>query len=267
MIGRTNAGGGENLDTVLATQTTDLNNLETEINSLDDDKSYEMVKLLLTGKPTSGTNVDFVVPDEITDLRGYIFAGWSYPNSSIYELRSVVLPKKLKYIRGSCFAFSHGLNTVDYSKVEETLISVDSNAFENCSDLNFDKLIPVKQYNYSTFKGCRSLSVKTLPAPSPTDTIGIGWHCFQDCTSLTEISFEWNVPNLGIRCFDGCTNLTKFSFPNNTAVPTLSNVNAIPNGANFTGTIEVPASLLDEWKSATNWSSLTNVTWVALEGK
>ena len=83
MIGKTNAGGGENLDTVLATQTTDLNNLETEINSLDNDKSYEMVKLLLTGKPASGIDVNFVVPDEITELRGGIFAYWKYPYSSV----------------------------------------------------------------------------------------------------------------------------------------------------------------------------------------
>ena len=264
MIGRTNAGGGENLDTVLATQTTDLNNLETEINSLDDDKSYEMVKLLLTGKPASGVDVNFVVPDEITSLKGGVFAYWKYPYSGIYTLKSVVLPKKLTHIYPYCFAYSSELKTIDYSKVETSLITVDDYAFQYCRALDFDKLIPVRQYSTGLFQYCSSLTIKTLPAPISTDTLGMQFYCFQGCTSLTEITFEWNVPKLGIQCFDGCTKLTKFSFPNNTAVPTLEQKNAIPTQAL---TIEVPASLLEQWKTATNWSSLTNVTWVALEGK
>ena len=96
------------------------------------------------------------------------------------------------------------------------------------------------------------------------------------CSKLTSVSFP-NVTSIGISAFYSCSNLTSVSFPNATSIGdsafydcrglttiyvgtntstvcTLSNTNAFFNCTNLTN-IYVPSSLVDSYKSATNWSN------------
>ena len=81
--------------------------------------------------------------------------------------------------------------------------------------------------------------------------ISIGSLAFRDCSNLTSASFP-NVTSIGDYVFDFCSSLTTIYVGTNTStVCTLSSV--FRDCTNLTN-IYVPASLVDSYKSATNWS-------------
>ena len=82
----------------------------------------------------------------------------------------------------------------------------------------------------------------------------IGNYAFYSCSNLTEASFP-NATSIGQNAFQSCSNLTTIYVGTNTStVCTLSNTNAFTNCTNLAN-IYVPASLVDSYKSATNWSN------------
>lgn len=132
-------------------------------------------------------------------------------------------------------------------------------AFSGCYLIPFTDLpVGLKMIGSSAFLACKSLAITEIPSGVTSLESG----AFQNCTSLTKLTLKGNITKINYNVFSGCTNLTKFTFPNNTAVPTLSNVNAIPNGANYTGQIAIPNSLYDTWTTATNWVSLIQAQWI-----
>ena len=100
-------------------------------------------------------------------------------------------------------------------------------------------------------KGLVEGTIESIKSPSTTS---IGYQAFRYCSSLTEASFP-NVTSIGNFAFNQCTKLTTIYVGTNTStVCTLSSTNAFSNCTNLTN-IYVPASLVDSYKSATNWSS------------
>ena len=82
----------------------------------------------------------------------------------------------------------------------------------------------------------------------------IGDYAFYKCNTLTNVSFP-KATSIGEGAFSGCSNLTTIYVGTNTStVCTLSNTNAFKDCTNLTN-IYVPASLVDRYKPATNWSS------------
>ena len=87
-----------------------------------------------------------------------------------------------------------------------------------------------------------------------SNAASIGDGAFSDCSSLTEASFP-NAISIGISAFQNCSSLTTIYVGINiSTVCTLSSTNAFTNCTSLTN-IYVPASLVDSYKSATNWSS------------
>ena len=98
------------------------------------------------------------------------------------------------------------------------------------------------------FRGCSGLTSVSIP-----NATSIGDGAFYECTGLTSLSFP-NATSIGDYAFYKCTGLTTIYVGTNTSkVCTLSNTNAFNNCTNLTN-IYVPASLVDSYKSATNWS-------------
>ena len=336
MIGRTNAGGGENLDSAIEIQATDLTDLQTQINALDDDSTLVDLKGMY-----EGTLTEVNVPEGVTNIRGWCFYNQATITkinlpSSVTSIGWVTDSSGQKIYEGGCFSRCTKLESVNLEGVTDIAtfnslcndctslktIQFNDNAtianmgdsfyvFYNCRALesinlpnaltvlgnyffnNCSKLKELKggwknitTIGYGSFGSCELLDMPELPEGVvtlendcfkfckslkwkylPSSITKILVSSFQGCIGLTEMTFKGNITDIRTSAFTSCTNLTKFSFPNNTAVPTLASISAIPNGADFTGIIEVPASLLDTWKASTNWSSLTNANWVALEGK
>lgn len=176
------------------------------------------------------------------------------------------------------FAYCPSLETVDLSSLQSS-----SNAywsFTNCSSLQSINLPNLTQWGemYETFKGCTNL--QTVNLPNLTGNI-IGAGAFENCTSLQTI--ELNISTYPARHwspFYGCTSLTKIKaplahiagfgkcnklrtliLPQSNAAATLESSTAFNDtliGKNLNSGIYVPRVLLNDYKTATNWVTLSN---------
>ena len=87
-----------------------------------------------------------------------------------------------------------------------------------------------------------------------TSVTSIGDYAFYYCTSLASVTIPSSVTSIGNSAFQYCHGMAIYDFTKHTSVPTLANTNAfssIPSDC----VIKVPTSLVDAWKSATNWST------------
>lgn len=80
---------------------------------------------------------------------------------------------------------------------------------------------------------------------------------FSSCYSLASITIPNNVTSIKSYAFNSGYSVAFYDFSNHTSVPTLENTNAF-NKIPADCQIRVPASLVNEWKAATNWSTYAN---------
>ena len=121
------------------------------------------------------------------------------------------------------------------------------------------------------FQNCKALTEVSFP-----NVTSIGGSAFQNCTALTEVSFP-KVTSIGASAFNACKALTEVSFPKVASIGSnafrncsklqyfdMSEVDKPPIIATdtFYGTTCIflfrGQTQLDEYASATNWSTLTN---------
>lgn len=83
----------------------------------------------------------------------------------------------------------------------------------------------------------------------------IGNNAFQYCSALTTVDFP-AATSIGDYAFYNCSNLTTLILRSGT-MATLSSTNAFTGTpiASGTGYIYVPASMVDSYKAASNWST------------
>ena len=154
-------------------------------------------------------------------------------------------------IESNAFYNCSSLTTVSFP----ACMIIGGNAFYNCSRLtvvNFPACTSIKN---NAFTGCTSLT--TINSPACTN---IEKSAFYDCSSLTTISFPV-CTNIGSNAFQYCRNLLSAYFMGS-SIPSLANSNIFnytPIGGYIVntgvyGSIYVPASMLESYKTATNWS-------------
>lgn len=176
------------------------------------------------------------------------------------------------------FAYCPSLETVDLSSLQSS-----SNAywsFTNCSSLQSINLPNLTQWGemYETFSGCTNLQSVNLP--NLTGEI-LGSGAFEKCTSLQTIELKISTyPGRHGSPFYGCTSLTKVKAPlahingfgkcnklRTLILPQTDKVAALENstafndtliGKNLNSGIYVPRVLLNDYKTATNWVTLSN---------
>ena len=100
------------------------------------------------------------------------------------------------------------------------------------------------------FNTCCSLSSITIP----DGVTSIGKNAFYGCNSLASITIPDGVTSIGDYAFTNCSSVAFYDFTACTSIPMLSNTNAFSNIV-ADCQIRVPASLVDAWKTATNWST------------
>lgn len=102
------------------------------------------------------------------------------------------------------------------------------------------------------FYGCRNLSSVYFPSVTRIDS-----HAFDGCSGLSFIDFP-SATNLGSYCFTDCTALTALILRRQNSTCYLSNANAFNSTPikSGTGYIYVPSSLIETYKTATNWKTL-----------
>ena len=142
-------------------------------------------------------------------------------------------------------------NSVKRVEIGDGVTSIGKTAFQNCSSLA-SITIPdgVTSIGSSAFQNCYSLASITIP----DGVTSIGSGAFQTCPSLTSVTIPDGVTSIGSSAFQSCSGVAFYDFSNHTAAPTLANTNAF-QGIAADCEIRVPASLVNEWKAATNWST------------
>lgn len=118
----------------------------------------------------------------------------------------------------------------------------------NLKELNVPNLVTLSKVGQSTphFHSCTSLEYIYFPKLTITPS-----QCFISCTNLKTAIFD-SITTLGGYTFQSCKNLKTIVIRQNEQVCTLG-ANTF-NGYTFTGTIYVPDALVEDYKSATNWS-------------
>lgn len=139
------------------------------------------------------------------------------------------------------------------------ITSIGDNAFNSCINLqsvDFGTNSSLQTIGEYAFNRCASLTTITIP----NSVTNIGYSAFSNCSSLESVIYEGQVPNIQSYCFYNCRSIIKYDFRNCTTVPTLGIVNALGHATGCQ--IIIPDALYDDWTTATNWVSLTAVTFV-----
>ena len=143
------------------------------------------------------------------------------------------------------FSYCSSLTSVSFP----VATSIGGYAFSPCSGLTSVSFPNATSIGSYAFQKCSSLTSVSIP-----NATSIGEEAFSSCSSLTSVSFP-NATSIGSYAFKSCSNLTTIYVGTNTStVCTLSSTDAFRDCTNLTN-IYVPESLVDKYKSATNWSN------------
>lgn len=159
---------------------------------------------------------DLTIPNDITELKSFTFY-------NAETITSVTIPSTVTSIDGSGTFQQSGLRNVTVPS------SVDSwNGME-------------------TFAYCTSLTEATL-----NNSRNVGGYAFNDCSSLTSVTFGDNITAINYYAFQGCTSLTSMTFESPTPPTITSNsLQGIPGSCKF----YVPCSAVNTYRTASVWSS------------
>jgi hypothetical protein len=176
---------------------------------------------------------------EITSLPNTFCRGWIY-------LKGIDFPNVATMGTYVCYQCT-ALEEVNLPN----LTTIGNYSFYNCTsllELDFPKVTSVGQ---NALRQCTSATSVNLP-----ECVTLNSYAFQKCEALTKLDFP-KVNWLGAQVFNGCSALTALIFRVN-EVCTMSNANNIFAStpiASGTGYVYVPATLVESYKSATNWSA------------
>lgn len=123
-------------------------------------------------------------------------------------------------------------------------------AFHSCSQLTTADFPVTKSIGLYAFRGCSQLTTADFPLAT-----SIGDGAFYNCSKLTTADFP-AVTTIGNYAFRGCSKLNALALRYQ-SLCSLSNSNAFSGTpiSSGTGHIYVPSSLVDTYKSKTNWST------------
>lgn len=159
------------------------------------------------------------IPSTITDLGTYTF-------QNCYCLESVDLPNNLTIMGTNCFYQCYSLSSIT---IPNTVTSIGNQCFQYC---------------YSLSQITLSTSLATL-----------GSNVFSS-TKLTTLTIPASVTSIGNQCFSNCTAMQEYHFLRTTP-PTLGTTafSSIPSGCKIYVPYSADHSILNAYKTATNWST------------
>ena len=154
--------------------------------------------LYINGQPVT----EVVIPDSITEIKGYAFAGCR-------SLQKITIHDGITSIGGRAFEGCTSLETVVISD-QSALRQIYAGAFLNCTALK-RVTIPAGVTTLSTnlFENCSSLEEFVLHGMITE----IKDSAFKGCASLARISFPASVTTIGESAFAGCAGLTELTVP------------------------------------------------------
>ena len=218
----------------------------------------------VNGTYTPGQGVDGysqVVVDVPQSVTGFTEKDITEKNYEIINLNN-----SASFVASSAFNNNQNIKTVNLLYAT----TVGNNAFDNCTLLSMVNIPVCRSIGYYVFRFCSSLTQIDLPVCSY-----IGEAAFQECRKLSQVDLPV-CSYIGDKAFQNCEKLSQVDLPvcsyigwiafqncSSLSIITIgySSVCRLGNTAfqgtiitSSTGSIYVPASLVDSYKSATNWS-------------
>ena len=194
-------------------------------------------------------------------------SGWDQKSVTEGMIKIINLDNSASFVASSVFYNNKTIQTVNLPYAT----SVGSDAFNDCTSLSQVSLPVCEDIGSGAFYRCTSLSQVSLPVCTH-----IGVNVFTRCSSLSQVSLPvcTHIDNVA---FNRCTSLSQVSLPmcsfiGDFAFQSCSSLSIITigyssvcrlhnyNAFEYTqitsskGSIYVPTSLVDSYKSATNWS-------------
>lgn len=155
----------------------------------------------------------------------------SYACYQCYALKSVKILSNITSIGTYAFAYCHSLTSVT---IPDSVTSMSENVFNSCYSLT--QLI------------------------IPDSVTSIGKNAFTYCYSLTSLTIPDSVTSISTSAFSSCNGMAEYHFKPTTP-PTLGGSSAfsnIPSDCKIYVPYSADHSILDAYKTATNWSAHTN---------
>lgn len=176
-------------------------------------------------------------------------------------------------IKEYCFSENKSLTSVTFPNV----VNIGTTAFYKCSSLTSIDFPKATKINSSVFSSCSSLATVNLP-----NVVNIQPSVFYQCPLITSVVLP-KCEILGESCFSYCNSLETVILPNlnsfnggsvfmnsgNLETLVIGGRSVVPNDytnhfqgtkiASNNGYIYVPLSLVNEYKSATNWSAYASI--------
>ena len=202
------------------------------------------IKSAIENKGVDMTGVSFPgYASKIGEISGG--GGWDQKSFTEGTVEIINLDNSASFVASEAFRNDTTIQTVNLPYV----ISVGNSAFHNCSSLSQVSLPVCSFISEYAFYRCTSLSQISIPECSY-----IGDTAFGNCTSLSQISLPV-CSSIGYTAFGTCSSLSIITLGySSVCMLVSSNAFTITQITSSTGSIYVPASLVDSYKSAKNWS-------------
>ena len=199
------------------------------------------IKTAIENKGVDMTGVSFL---GYASKIGDIASGVGYTDRDVIEARyQYNLSNSASFVYSSGFEYKL-VETVDLPNC----LYVGSKAFYYCENLTTVNLPACTTLYQLAFRNCANLSYVSLP-----NVVRLSSDCFRNCTALETISLP-KCSYLSQTVFAFCTNLqTIYMGTALSTVATMTHSNAL-SGCSALQSIYVPASLVDSYKIASNWS-------------
>ena len=196
------------------------------------------------------------LPSSVTSI-----GEWAFRVCSNIESITVESGNSVYHSNGNCLIETESKTLLLGCKTsiipnDGSVTSIGEDAFIYCSLTSITIPDSVTSIGAQAFSECRDLTSITIPA----SVTNIGTNAFANCDSLTSVEFQGQVPDIQTFMFHYCDFIAKYDFSNCKTIPLLEKVSGLDYADGCK--IIIPDALYDEWTTATNWSSLTNVVWV-----
>lgn len=164
------------------------------------------------------------------------------------------LPDGITYIRERAF---YKCTNLALTSLPNSITTIEMYSFAQCEKLALTSLPnSLSRINSYAFQNCFKLKITSVPV----GITSISSYVFAGCKEMTELTINGAITTISSNAFLNCSSLAKIVFPNVTSVPTLSSATAFTGTpiAKETGYVYFPDSMVDNVKSASNWSAFAN---------
>ena len=243
-----------------------MSELTTNLNNILDIKGN--IKSAIENKGVDMTGVSFPgYASKIGEISGG--GGWDQKSFTEGTIEIINLDNSASFVASSAFKGNTTIQTVNLPYVT----TVGNSAFQNCSSLSKVSLPMCSSIGIRAFNNCSSLSQISLPMCNYIDT-----YTFNNCRSLSQLSLPV-CSYIGSNAFRACPilslSLPVCSYIGGFAFYDCSSLSIITIGysgicslgdaqifeltqiTSSTGSIYVPASLVDEYKVTLRWSNFS----------